>query len=152
MPGLAYQDSVTYSIMWDELWRNSLSRQITGFSLLFIAFVVSLISLRKRIRLFRWGNYTDWRNAHLILGLLITVTLLIHTGARPGENLDALLMICFTVALISGGLLASSIANEHKLSPTLARRVRISSLWLHLLALWPLPALLIFHVLKSYYF
>ena len=61
-------------------------------------------------------------------------------------------MVCFIVALLTGGMLAGSIANEHKLSPTLARRLRISSLWLHLLALWPLPALLIFHVLKSYYF
>lgn len=152
IPGLQYQDSVMAGIQWDELWRNKLSRQITGFSLMGISIMLSIIGIRKRLLGFRWGEFSNWRNAHVLLGLLILVTLLIHTGARFGENLNLALMLCFIGVLLSGGLLASSIANEHRLTPRQARRLRLGSLWLHLLLLWPLPALLLFHVFKSYYF
>lgn len=152
LPGLSYQGSISNGVRWDEIWSNSFARQITGFSLLFIAVIVSLISIRKRVNIFSWGDFTSWRNAHLILGLLIMITLLIHTGARAGENLDSVLMVCFVVVLFTGGLLTGSIANQHKFNVVNARKLRIGSLWLHLLALWPLPALLTSHVLKSYYF
>ena len=52
----------------------------------------------------------------------------------------------------TGGLLAASIAYEHRLMPQQARHLRTSILLLHVLLLWPLPVLLIFHILKSYYF
>lgn len=151
LPGLGYQDSVT-GWQWDGLWRNTLSRQITGFSLLSIALTVSFISIRKRWQGFRWGEFSSWRNTHVLLGLLTLVTLLIHTGARLGENLNLALMLCFIGVLLSGGLLSASIAHEHRWQAQRARQLRLGSLWLHLLLLWPLPALLAFHILKTYYF
>lgn len=152
LPGLAYQDNIVADIKWDSLWRDNLSRQISGFSLVTISIMISVIAIRKRLRRFRWGEFSSWRNSHVILGLLIVATLLLHTGARLGDNLNQALMLCFIGVLISGGLLGGSIANEHYFTPRQARRLRITSLWLHLSLLLPLPALLIFHILKSYYF
>jgi len=34
----------------------------------------------------------------------------------------------------------------------MARKTREISLWMHIILLWPLPALLGFHVLKTYWF
>ncbi len=151
LPGLGYQESVL-GLQWDGLWRDPLSRQITGFTLLTIALLISFISIRKRVQTFHWGAFADWRLAHVLLGLLIIVTLLVHTGARFGENLNQMLMSCFIGVLLTGGLLSASIANEHRLTVLQARRLRLVALWLHLLLLWPLPALLGFHILKAYYF
>jgi len=152
LPGLGYQDTVIAGIQWDQLWRDQLSRQITGFTVLTVSIMISVIAIRKRANRFQWGEFNNWRSDHVLLGLLIMITLLIHTGARFGYQLDQILMLCFIGVLLSGGLLAITIANQHRVKPALSKRLRLSALWIHLLLLWPLPALLLFHILKGYYY
>ena len=151
-PGLPYQDSVMTSFRWDSLWRDSFARKVSGFSLLGGGILLSLISFRKRIKRFDWLDFSFWRVIHVVLGALLLITLLVHSGARLGDNLNFWLMLSFIGVLLSGGLLGVGFGHEHQLPAKVVRRVRNGSLWLHLLFLWPLPVLLSFHVLKAFYF
>jgi len=134
------------------IWRDSDVRQLTGFSLLGTGVVISIISLRKRLAGFRWGEYSLWRFIHVVIAVLLAVLLWVHTGGRVGDNLNMMLMLSFTGLILAGGVLSATLGFEHHLSAQLARRLRRTSLWVHILLLWPLPVLLGFHILKAYYF
>jgi nitrite reductase (NADH) large subunit len=137
---------------WDLLWTDSTYKQISGFTLLALAVVLSSLSLRKRIASFRWARFSTWQLAHAALGLLTAVALAVHTGLRFGANLNFWLMVSFTALLVAGAAGGVAIAVGSRLRPDQARSWRSSALWLHVLLLWPLPALLGFHVLGGYYF
>ena len=111
-----------------------------------------LMSLRKRTKKFKWGDYNLWRLAHITLGALTLVVLVVHTGLRLGDQLNLLLMINFLALAVIGVNAGKIIANEHKVAAGLAKRQRTRWGWLHLLLSWPLPVLLGFHVIKTYYF
>jgi len=151
-PGVPMQDTVMSSLQWDKLWREDLYRQITGFSLLGVAVLISLISLRKRWPWLMFGDYASWRLVHVVLGVLIAVMLLVHTGARLGENLNFYLMFSFVSLMLAGVVLSGVMSFEHHLNTGLANRVRKSLVWVHILLLWPVPILLAFHILNAYYF
>ena len=58
-----------------------------------------------------------------------------------------------TLALLLAGSVASGVIGLQRVLPRgRARRTRELSLWLHILLLWPLPALLGFHILKTYWY
>lgn len=151
-PGVAMQESVISPWQWDKLWRDDLYRQITGFSLLGVAVLISLISLRKRFTWLRLGEYASWRLVHVVLGVLAAVILLIHTGAHLGENLNFYLMFCFVGLMLAGIALSGMMSVEHHMSTGMASRVRKSLVWAHIILLWPVPILLAFHILNAYYF
>lgn len=151
-PGLPYQDSVMESFRWDSLWRDSFLRKVSGFTLLGGGVILSIITFRKRIKRFSWLSFSFWRVFHVVLGALLLVALLVHSGARMGDNLNYWLMLSFIGVILSGGLLGIGISNDHQLPAKAVRVVREWSLWLHLLFLWPLPVLLGFHILKAFYF
>ncbi len=151
-PAIPFADSVQVSIPWDQLWRNGLLKQISGFTLLGLGMVASLVSLRKRIGRIRFGDFAYWRVIHVVLGVLAVATLLAHTGLRLGNNLNLYLMLSFVGLLLVGAIAGGVIGLQHALPRTTAKRVREWSLWAHILLLWPLPALLGFHVFKSYWF
>ena len=136
----------------DELWTNSKLKQASGFTLLGLAALVSVISLRKRIRAIRFGRFASWQLAHALLGLAVIAALLVHTGFRLGSNLNVWLMLSFTGLLIAGGMAGTTTALAQGLDGIALRRLKTASLWAHILLLWPLPALLGFHVLKGYWF
>lgn len=150
-PGSGYPSSVI-SGGWDVIWREGQFREITGFSLLGTGVVISIISLRKRLAGFRWGEYSFWRFIHVVIAVFLVMLLWVHTGGRVGDNLNMLLMLSFTGLILAGGVLSATLGFEHHLSAQLARRLRRTSLWVHILLLWPLPVLLGFHILKAYYF
>ena len=121
-----------------------------------IAAMAAFISLRKRIRKFALGGYDGWRLVHVIIGLLAVVTLFVHTGFRLGHNLNMWLMAAFLATSAVGAASGIITAVEHRLlngpfkgQRKLPRRIPI---WLHILAVWPLPVLLIFHILSVYYY
>ena len=153
LPSLDYATSVQSKWNMDPLWRDGLIKQISGFSLLGLSVLVSFISLRKRVkRIFSLWDFAWWRLAHLIAGVVLMVLLLAHTGFRMGSNLNFYLMLVFCGLLLAGAVAGLVIGYEHKLSPRIAKQVRSYAVWSHILLLWPLPALLGFHVLKTYYF
>ena len=136
----------------DELWTDTRFKQISGFTLLGLGLLVSLISLRKRVRRLRLASYAGWQGAHVLGGLVVIAALLAHTGFRFGENLNAWLMLSFTTLIAAGGLAGTATAFLQRADAAGTRRLKSISLWTHILLLWPLPSLLGFHVLKVYWF
>lgn len=151
-PAIPYADSVQSSFHWDRLWRDSLYKQISGFSLLALGVIISLISLRKRWTRLSLGKFSGWRIFHVVVGVLTALILIAHTGLRTGHHLNLLLMLCFTGLLLVGALASGAIGLQHALPRRLGKQTRELSLWLHIALLFPLPALLGFHILKSYWF
>jgi nitrite reductase (NADH) large subunit len=149
---LPYASTMTPGWRFEQLWTDSVLKQISGYSLLALALLVSLLSLRKRIRRFTFARFSSWQLAHVLIGLAVIAVLLVHTGFRFGSNLNAWLMVSFTGLLVAGGLAGSMTALAQRLDGAALRRVKSVSLWAHILLLWPLPALLGFHVLKGYFF
>jgi nitrite reductase (NADH) large subunit len=148
---IPYAASVQTPWQWDFLWRESFWKQVSGFSVLGLTVLLLVMSLRKRIRRFTLGDFPLWRVAHVVLGALTLAGLAVHTGGRLGSNLNFLLMAAFLAAIAVGAAAGGLIAFEHRLGAG-AMRLRRSGIWTHILIAWPIPVLLGFHVLKSYYF
>jgi len=146
-----YAATVQVPWQWDMLWRESLWKQVSGFTVLGLTVLLLVMSLRKRIRRFTLGDFPLWRLAHVLLGVLTLVGLAVHTGGRMGSNLNFLLMAAFLTAITVGAVAGGVIAFEHRLGAGVAK-LRRSWLWTHILITWPIPVLLGFHVFKSYYF
>lgn len=141
LPGLPYTKSVQAAPNWNWLWTESLYKQISGFTLLGLAFFATLLSLRKRLPEIAWLNYSTWRFVHIGVGIILLITLLAHTGFRLGAELNFLLMSCFLIAAMTGAIGGLVAASEHRLQPTTAKLLRKATIWSHLLVMWPLPAL-----------
>jgi len=152
VPGLVYNASSETALQWDVVWRNSLIKQISGFTILSFIVLALLVSLRKRWKRFSFLDYSIWRYLHVFLGVLIVIGLFVHTGFRGGNNLNAWLMFLFTGLILAGGVYGVFMSVQHKVDGALAQRVRGYMNWVHLLLFWPVPVLLGFHILKSYYF
>lgn len=155
--GLLLSDSIPYtqsvqSFAWDQLWLDGLFKQISGFTILALTIIALLMSARKRLRWFKWGDFNHYRSVHLILGLLVIGGLLMHTGAHLGENLNQWLMLNFMLACLVGAGAGVVLAAEQKIGGAKGRRWRRYWGWLHIMVTWPLPALLGFHILSVYYF
>ena len=149
---LPYVDTVQASLRFDVLWRNGLFKQISGFSLLGLSLLLAIVSVRKRVSWLHWGSFDGWRVAHVLAGVLTVSILVAHTGFRMGDNLNFWLMLVFSGLLLAGAAVSAVVGLQHVLPITLARRTRELSIWAHVLLLWPLPALLGFHVLKTYWY
>jgi nitrite reductase (NADH) large subunit len=147
-----YAQSFDVAWHWDEIWRNSRFKQISGYTVLGLSVLGLVMSLRKRIPRFSTGGFPWWRLMHVVLGVTALIVLLAHTGGRLGHNLNFWLMLTFTGLLLSGAVTGAIAALEHRWQPAEAKRARGWGTWLHIVLFWPLPVLLGFHVLKSYYF
>lgn len=152
MPPIPYPDSVQVVFRWDDLWRDSLLKQISGFTMLALVSLGLVVSLRKRIANIKFGDFGSWRYFHVALGVLALAALVSHTGLRLGDELNRLLMLNFILLAMVGAGASVIISNEHRLAPALAKRRRRQLTWLHILLFWPLPVLLGFHVIKTYYY
>ncbi|HUG73991.1 MAG TPA: FAD-dependent oxidoreductase [Steroidobacteraceae bacterium] len=131
-------------------WRDADFKQISGYSLVAAVLLSLVITWRKRARSARAGDTALWRLAHVGLAVLAGVTLLAHTGGRIGVNLNLALAVTFLVALVLGAISALAVAREHQGVP--AVRVRRRTTRVHLVLTWPLPALLVAHIVKAYFF
>src|SRR5947209_3975611 len=61
-----------------------------------------LLGLRKKYPASPLGRVKTWLSAHVWLGLLSFLLILLHSGFRWGHGLAALLMWLFTVIVVSG--------------------------------------------------
>jgi nitrite reductase (NADH) large subunit len=98
------------------------------------------------------GSFDVWRMAHIVLGILALLTLLAHTGLRSGHGLNLWLMLSFTGLILLGSVYSATLGLQHRLSTTTSTRLRKKSLNWHIYLFWPVPVLLGFHILKSYWF
>lgn len=152
-PAIPYNDSVASPLRWDSLWRDGLFKQISGFSVLGLFAIGLLISLRKRMgRLAELGRFDAWRIAHVVLGSLVIAGLAAHTGLRLGNGLNLWLMLAFSLLLLVGAVSTAAIAYEHRLPASAGVRLRRQATWAHILLFWPVPALLGWHIFKTYWF
>ncbi len=152
LPSPGYRRSVQPAFQIDLLWTDGLYKQISGFTLLGLGLLAVILSLRKRVRWMAFGAYGTWRFIHIALGAAAITALVIHTGLHLGEHLNRYLMLSFLAVVLLGSTSGAVIAVEHRLSRNGGAMARKLSLWLHILACWPLPALLGFHILSVYYF
>jgi nitrite reductase (NADH) large subunit len=142
----------------EKLWLDGTWKQVSGYTLLTLSVMAALLSFRKRwlpaaiVR--RIGEFGAWRLVHILIGATALIVLFAHTGFRLGHNFNFWLMSCFLTASVSGAAIGLTTALEHRISaaPATAARLRSIALWLHILALWPLPLLLSFHILSVYYY
>jgi nitrite reductase (NADH) large subunit len=146
-----YSSTVQVTWQWDTLWRDGVWKQTSGFTVLGLSAFGLLLSLRKRVRGFTFIEFPLWRTAHAVVGALTLVALAVHTGGRLGANLNFALMISFLGLVAVGAVAGGVIALEHRLAAG-ATSLRRSWLWSHIVLSWPIPVLLTFHVLKTYYF
>lgn len=151
-PGLPYADSVAVPLRWDLLWRDALLKQVSGYSLLALSLTLGALGLRKRLRGFSLGDFSGWRVVHVAVGAAVVAGFVVHTGGHFGSRLNFALALSYVGAALSGGLFALAIAREHRLDPAAARKLKAAAQWAHVLLLWPLPALLGFHIAQGYLF
>lgn len=138
----------------EKFWRQDLIKQVTGFTLLGLAVVGMVLSLRKRVKwLARLGDYGWYRAFHTLLGVLCLVGLIVHTGVRMGDNLNFALMCVFLALNFLGAVAGVATALEARGSGAWAlraRRWRPVLTWAHLVLFWPLPVLVAFHIAVAY--
>lgn len=151
IPGIAPVDSVQKA-SFEFLWTDGFWKQVSGFSLLGLVAIGLLMTLRKRANWKFLGNFSYWRVVHTILGVLALGVLFVHTGADLGENLNQWLMLNFLLVSLVGALAGISLQLAGKFASSSVQTIKKSAFWAHILVVWPLPALLISHILSVYYF
>ncbi|MGA1202874.1 MAG: hypothetical protein ACO4BJ_07815, partial [Planctomycetota bacterium] len=87
-PVIPYPDSVQVSWSWDVLWRESLWKQVSGYTLLGLSGFALVLSLRKRWSRLRIGGFDGWRAFHVALGVAVVAALVVHTGGRQWRDLQ----------------------------------------------------------------
>ena len=154
VPGVTMAESVeSWWFKVDALWRDGLLKRITGFSLLGVSIFATLLSLRKRIFRFQWGDFMNWRIIHAVTGIVGLIILFLHTGFHMGSNLNFWLMSSFlglnalgAIAGVISGIEASSMGRWG----LMARRWRPQLTLFHQLIFWPFVVLLIFHIAAAF--
>src|ERR1043165_2983882 len=76
------------------LWFGSISLAIFIFAI--------LLSLRKKIPLWRVGTVQRWLRAHIWLTILTIPLVILHSGFRLGGPMTTLLMVLYAVVMVSG--------------------------------------------------
>lgn len=150
-PGIEAETSVqTPSI--EFLWVDGFWKQVSGFSLLGLVVIGLLMSFRKRAQWKFLGNFSYWRVLHTILGAIALAVLFLHTGAHLGENLNKWLMVNFLVVALVGALAGFLLHLASTTSASTMQTLKTGIFWVHILVVWPLPALLVAHIMSVYYF
>ena len=112
--------------------------------------IVAALLMKTRL-VARSGGSVWWRLAHVGLGVCCVLLLFGHTGFRLGGNLNAVLMSVYVATLIFGALTGISTYGASLLRRMgITPKLRIIPMRLHLIALCPLPALLVIHLLVVY--
>jgi nitrite reductase (NADH) large subunit len=148
----AYGQSIEHQARWEFLLLETWWRMATGYSVLGCAVLSLVLSLRKRIRRFSLGSFGGWRVLHTALGLAGLATLLAHTGLHLGGNFNLVLMLDFLGLIALGSAAGLVTALETRLDPFRAKTLRSLYTWTHIVLVWPLPALVGFHIMAAYYY
>jgi nitrite reductase (NADH) large subunit len=152
IPGLTVADSVQTQGWFEKIWNDGFYKQVTGFTLLGLSVIGLLMSLRKRLKSEKLGQFAYWRVLHIVLGALCALVLIFHTGFHLGENLNQLLIFNFLAVLLLGATAGIVVSLSHQFSAARALKIRKFWSWTHIVVTWPLPALLISHIVTVYYF
>lgn len=135
-----------------QFWLNANYKQISGYSLLILLLLAQLLSARKRLARFTFGRFPIWRLVHTWLAGLLLLILVLHTGFHIGEQLNAVLMINFLLVATIGVLVGFSFFLDKYLPRQTTNKLKSMMAKLHIYVAWPLPLLILFHILTVYYF
>jgi len=150
LPAWPFSQSVEAGIGIDRLWTDGTTKQVTGFTLVGLSALVAFLSVRKRVRQ-RWlGDYRFWRIVHTTFGAAALAVLFLHTGFNLGNNLNRWLMLTFLAVAALGSLTGIVTAREHVTLAAGRTSRRKALTWLHIFAFWPVPVLLMLHVVTVY--
>jgi nitrite reductase (NADH) large subunit len=152
LPPIPLSKSVQATSFLEPLWTTPLYKQITGFSVVGLFALGGCLSLRKRISWLNFGSFASWRLVHVLLGIVALSGLFLHTGFRLGKNIDLWLGLFFLVSSVLGAATGLVVSLEARMPANRAAWLRRVATRLHLWLLWPVPALIVFHVIKAYYF
>lgn len=155
LPRISLNDTYIVDDFWFDLWFDTIWKQYSGYTLLGLSVAAAIIGLRKRISfLSKLGGYQAWRLVHLIIGFTAALVLVWHTGFRLGNNLNFFLMASFLITLIFGAVAGLITGGEHELKDrgfsANNAKPRTLPMWVHIIAVWPLPVLIAIHVLVVY--
>lgn len=155
LPRISLNDTYIVDDFWFDLWFDTIWKQYSGYTLLGLSVAAAIIGLRKRIGfLSKLGGYQAWRLVHLIIGFTAALVLVWHTGFRLGNNLNLFLMASFLITLIFGAVAGLITGGEHELKDrgfsANNAKPRTLPMWVHIIAVWPLPVLIAIHVLVVY--
>ncbi|MFA6266055.1 MAG: FAD-dependent oxidoreductase [Pseudolabrys sp.] len=149
-PSWPYSPSMARGIGLDRFWLDGTWKQVSGFTLLGLSALIAFLSVRKRIKA-RWlGNYKFWRIVHAAIGTAALGVLFMHTGFHLGNNLNFWLMATFLTVAVVGSITGIATAQEHKLLASGKASPRGALVWLHILTFWPMPVLLMLHIVTVY--
>ena len=152
-PPIALADRFGPGIL-ESLWYDRVWKQWSGYLLLGLG-VSGLgiaVVIKKRL-VARIAGSHGWRLFHIVLGIACVLVLFAHTGFRFGANMNTALMGFFVAALLSGALAGAAIGGAPRLRKMGVRKTGRHNrvlIGLHAIAICPLPALLIVHVLTVY--
>ncbi|NER23162.1 MAG: hypothetical protein F6J96_21170 [Symploca sp. SIO1C2] len=159
--------------------QENLYKQITGYVSLFFVLLEMILVARKRgngwkIKVKVPGSLTFWRSLHIIVGIVLLATTLIHTVGSQGLNFNAIFLWVFFGVVLSAlvgavaevGILESpqrvfSLAgmkadglNQKKLIPkgVLIRNLRLIWLNTHIFLVSAFFVMLIIHIIIAYYY
>ena len=155
LPRISLNDTYIVDDFWFDLWFDTIWKQYSGYTLLGLSVAAAIIGLRKRVNfLSKLGGYQAWRLVHLIIGFTAALVLVWHTGFRLGSNLNLFLMASFLITLIFGAVAGLITGGEHELKDrgisANNAKPRTIPMWVHIIAVWPLPVLIAIHVLVVY--
>ena len=136
--------------VWQTLLQDFFWKQVTGYSLTACLALSLVITVRKRTRLLKKLSYASLRVVHVGLATAALAVLIAHTGFHRGSNLNLALFCVFLTASASGALAGLLTGLERRLPIRLRGWRRPVTLW-HILLLWPLPVLIVFHIVSVYY-
>jgi nitrite reductase (NADH) large subunit len=133
------------------LWRDHVSPEISGFTLVGLAIAGLVLSLRKRWKSFAAGPLSTWRLVHGAVGVATLAVLVVHTELRFGVNLNFALMVSFLGTAVTGAIAGGVVALAGISKPT-SRAIRYFFIGMHIVLFSALPALVVLHVVAIYYF
>lgn len=150
----AIPNTATIQAGWtiDQLWRDEFLKQVTGFGLVGMCAGAMAYSARKRVKKFRKGDIGVWKFVHGLAGVLGLVVLVAHTGFRLGANLNLVLMLNFLLLAVLGSATGGITALSARMQPATAQRLQRGWALAHVIVVWPLPVLILFHALAFYFF
>lgn len=122
----------------------------SGYGILGLGVIGLLIALPRRYDWVRKFDSSSWRLVHVWLGISALILLFFHTGFSTGGLHTTLLTICFLALFILGAAAGIVIALQEKFSPAKTYVFKRNFKWLHVLVSWPLPILLLTHILSTY--
>lgn len=151
-PSLTPSRSVQTGVLLDVFLRPGIAKQVSGYALVGLAVASLGVSLRKRWKRFRSADVPVWRTVHAVLGAATMLLFFLHTGLSAGTRINLVLTIDFLAVVILGALAGGVFAVSPRWSPLAARDRRLRASFVHLLLTWPLPILVVLHVLAVYYY